>query len=91
MSPEAAVDLCREAMLTCLMLGGPLLAVGMLVGLAVSFLQALTQVQDQTVSLVPKMLAMLAALAFLLPWLLQHLVDYSTTLITNIPQVMLGG
>jgi flagellar biosynthesis protein FliQ len=91
MSPEAAVDLCREAMLTCLMLGAPLLLVGMLVGLAVSFLQALTQVQDQTVSLVPKILAMLAAIGLLLPWLLQHLVDYSTALITNIPQVMLGG
>ena len=55
------------------------------VGLAIGLLQALTQVQEQTVAFVPKLVAMLAVMAVTLPWMLTHLVDYWTELIMESP------
>ncbi len=91
MQSEVAVDLCREALMTCMIVGGPMLIVGMVVGLLISLLQALTQIQDQTVSFVPKIIAMAVAIVFCLPWMLQQIVEYSEDLIRNIPNVVLGG
>jgi len=85
MDSQAAIDLGREAMLTALMLGGPILAVGLLVGLAIGLVQALTQVQEQAVSFVPKLIAMAAALTLAMPWLLSRLVEYTQTLFSQIP------
>ena len=70
---------------------GPILAVGTLIGLLIGLAQALTQVQDQTLAFVPKLAAMAAAVLFCLPWILQHLVDYTSDLIRNIPQTISGG
>ena len=53
--------------------------------------QALTQVQDQTVSFVPKIVAMVAVLVLCLPWLVQKMVEYTEQLITSIPQTLSGG
>jgi flagellar biosynthetic protein FliQ len=91
MDPHTAVDLCHDAILTCLIIGAPVLIVGMLVGLAVGLLQALTQVQDQTVAFVPKIIAMVAALAASLPWLIQKMMEYSHGVISDIPRVISGG
>ena len=71
-----AVEAARKALLVALELSAPVLAVGMLVGLIVSVVQAATQIQDQTLSFVPKILAMATALFFLLPWLLQVMTGY---------------
>ena len=71
-----AVEAARKALLVALELSAPVLAVGMLVGLIVSVVQAATQIQDQTVSFVPKILAIATALFFLLPWLLQVATGY---------------
>lgn len=86
-----AIDLIRDAILTALILCSPVLIVGLLVGLGIGLLQALTQIQDQTVSFVPKLVAMVAALTLTLPWLLNKLMEYSTLLYTNIPQTITGG
>jgi flagellar biosynthesis protein FliQ len=91
MEAQTAIDLCREAVITSLLVGGPLLVVGMLAGLLIGLLQALTQVQDQTVSFVPKLVAMVAALVFCLPWILQQMMEYSGDLIRSIPRVLAGG
>ncbi len=91
MQPEDVVHLLREALRTGLLLGSPVLIVGMLVGLMVSLLQALTQVQDQTVAFVPKIVAMVLALAVVLPWLVTQMTAYTQELIRQIPQVVLGG
>lgn len=91
MDPQDAVTLAQQAIITALLLGAPLLLVGMAVGLLIGLAQALTQVQDQTVAFVPKIVAMVAALLFCLPWLLQKLVEYSETLIANIPRTLGGG
>ena len=56
-----------------------------------SFVQALTQINDQTVTFVPKMVAMLGVLAFTMPWLLQSLMEYTRGLFESIPASVLGG
>ena len=91
MEPQQAIDLGREAMSMALLVSAPVLLVGIGTGLLIGLLQALTQIQDQTLSFVPKILAMLTAFAIGLPWLFQRMVEYSGTLISNIPRVVLGG
>ena len=91
MNSQQAIDLGREAILTALTVGAPVLLVGVVVGLLIGLIQALTQIQDQTLSFVPKIIAMVATLAFCLPWLLQRLMDYSERVFTNIPRVITGG
>jgi flagellar biosynthetic protein FliQ len=59
--------------------------------LVIGLFQAVTQVQDQTISFVPKIVAMVGALALCLPWLVQRMVEYSQELIENIPRIVSGG
>ncbi len=75
-----AVDLGRSALFLATKLSLPLLIVGLVVGLAVSILQAATQIQEQTLSFVPKILAVVATLFILLPWFLIELIDYTEDL-----------
>ncbi|MCE9545083.1 MAG: flagellar biosynthesis protein FliQ [Planctomycetia bacterium] len=86
MSPDTAVDMAREAVMSMLLLSAPALIAGLAVGLLVGLLQSLTQIQEQTVSFVPKLVAIVATLSLTLPWLVQRLVQYSHDLIANIPQ-----
>jgi len=71
------VDLARDLLITSVMVAGPVLIVGLVVGLAVSLVQALTSVQEQTMSLVPKMLAVMVVLLLLLAPALRILSDYT--------------
>ncbi len=91
MDPQDAIDLGREAIMTALMVGAPILIVGVVIGLLIGLVQAVTQIQDQTLSFVPKIIAMVGALAVCLPWLIERMVEYSQDLITNIPTVVMGG
>jgi len=88
MNPAQAVDLGREAILVTLVISSPVLIAGMAVGLGIGLLQALTQIQEQTVAFVPKIIAMALALSLTLPWILTRLVEYSRELITNIPNAL---
>lgn len=88
MQPSDAVDLVRDAVLNAMIIGAPLLVVGMAVGLVISLLQAVTQIQDQTISAVPKILAMILALVFCLPWIADRMTEYTRTMYTNIPEVV---
>ncbi len=85
MDPQVAVDLGREALLITTIITAPILIAGVVVGLGIGLVQALTQVQEQTVAFVPKLLAMAVALGLSLPWILQQLVEYSRELVLNIP------
>jgi len=76
-SLQFVVDAGREALLTALKLAVPLLAVGLVVGLSVSILQAVTQIQEQTLAFIPKILAVVATLLFLMPWMLSTVVEYT--------------
>ena len=91
MDAQEAINLTQQAMLTALLLGAPVLLAGVLVGLVIGLAQALTQVQDQTVAFVPKIVAMVAVLILCLPWLVTKMVEYSEGLIANIPKTIVGG
>jgi flagellar biosynthetic protein FliQ len=91
MEANTAIDLTRDAIVMALILCAPVLLVGLVSGLLIGLAQALTQVQDQTVAFVPKLLAMVAALTVCLPWLLQKMLEYSELLFTNIPKTVSGG
>ncbi len=77
MDTNAAIDLCRSALVAAVIIAAPMLLVGMFAGLFVGLLQALTQIQDQTVSFVPKILAMAGVLIACTPWLLTRLVEFT--------------
>jgi flagellar biosynthetic protein FliQ len=83
MNPGTAVDLSREALTITLIVAGPIMAVGLLVGLAVSIFQAVTQLQEQTLSFVPKIVGMGVAAAFFMPWFTARLIEYTHALWGN--------
>lgn len=85
MNIQQAIDLGREALWTMLLIGSPVLVAGLIVGLAVGLFQALTQIQEQTVAFVPKIIAMLLVLSASLPWLITRMVHYTQELISGIP------
>ena len=88
MNADQAVELCRQALLLTMLLAGPVLVVAVIVGLLISILQAVTQLQDQTISFVPKIIAMMVAMLYVLPWTVSRMVEYSQTLIHNIPSLL---
>jgi flagellar biosynthetic protein FliQ len=85
MTPETVVTIGRQALELTLMLSAPLLITALAVGLIVGIFQAATQINEMTLSFIPKLLAMAAVLALTGPWMLRHLVEYSRNLIQNIP------
>ena len=85
MHPQDAVDLAREALVLATLIAAPVLVARTLIGLVVGLIQALTQIQEQTVAFVPKLIAMVLALGLSLPWVLTRLIEYSRELISNIP------
>jgi len=82
MTVEQATDLLRDAMLVTLLIIGPILAIGMAVGLIISLIQAVTQIQEQTLAFVPKIFAMAAAVVLVMPWMFQRLIEYTHHLFT---------
>lgn len=84
MEPSLFIDLSRETLVIAMKIIAPALAIGMTVGLMVSFFQTITSVQEQTLSLVPKMLAVAVTLMFMLPWVIQTLLDFATRLFANL-------
>jgi flagellar biosynthetic protein FliQ len=88
MQPHDAIDLGREAILITLTISAPVLLVGMAVGLVIGLLQALTQIQEQTVAFVPKIVLMIVGLSLSLPWLVARMLEYTRELILNIPNTL---
>lgn len=80
MDMAAALDLGREALLVSLIIAAPVLGVGVVVGLVVSLLQTITQLNDQTLALVPKIVAMVAATMLFVPWLATRLIEYAQSM-----------
>lgn len=85
MTDQAVISLAREAVLTVLLVAGPALAIGMLVGLLVSVFQATTQIQEQTLTFIPKIVAVLVSLVLFGPWMIRILVDFADRLLTSMP------
>ena len=76
MSPGLAVQLINQAMITALMVAAPLLVTALVVGVLVSLVQALTQIQEQTLTFIPKLVAVAVVLLLCMPWMVRQLVQY---------------
>ena len=87
MSHALIVDLSRDAILTALLLAAPMLVVALGIGLVVSVLQAVTQIQEQTLAFVPKLVGVAVVFLVALPWMIQLAVKYTTELFRSIPGI----
>jgi flagellar biosynthesis protein FliQ len=85
MDAGTVVALGRDMLLLTLYLSVPVMLVGMIIGLVVSVFQAMTQIQEQTLTFVPKIIGILVALLLVMPWSLQQLMDYTIRLIEEMP------
>ena len=85
MSHALVVDLARNMMFTAITIAAPMLIVALAVGLFISLIQAVTQIQEQTISFVPKLIAVGATFIVALPWILQIMVKYTTELFRSLP------
>jgi flagellar biosynthetic protein FliQ len=88
MSHQLVIDLSRQAIMTALMIAAPMLLIALGVGLVVSIIQSVTQIQEQTLSFVPKLVLVGGAFIVGLPWLMQILIRYTTELFRGIPAMV---
>lgn len=84
MTEEIILNLAREALLTVILVSGPMLGFGLLVGLAVSVFQATTQIQEQTLTFIPKIIAVLGSILFFGPWMLKVIKSFTENLFLNV-------
>ncbi|GHA84275.1 MULTISPECIES: flagellar biosynthesis protein FliQ [Halomonadaceae] len=89
MTPEMVMSMAYQGMKVTLFLAGPLLITALLIGLLVSLFQAATQINEMTLSFIPKILGVFGALVLAGPWLIQLITNFTTELFRNIP-LMLG-
>ncbi len=85
MTPESVMTLGGQAMQVTLMVAAPVLVVVLVIGLLVSIFQAATQINEQTLSFIPKLVGVVASLVIAGPWMLTTMVDYMRTVFTSIP------
>ncbi|MFW6058554.1 MAG: flagellar biosynthesis protein FliQ [Phycisphaeraceae bacterium] len=83
MGTEYAIDLVREALTLVLLIALPILAAALVIGLAVSILQAVTQVQEQTLSFVPKIIGMGVVAVLVMPWVAVRIMDFATRMFSG--------
>jgi len=88
MTPGTVMEIGRQAIEATLMVSAPILLTALAIGLLISIFQAATQLNEATLQFVPKLVAMLLALAFAGPWMLQYLIDYIRQLLGSIPQLI---
>jgi len=88
MTPDLAMTLAQEALKTALLVGAPILGLGLAAGLLVSLFQATTQINEASLQFLPKVLAALVGLAIFGPWMLTTLVDFTRSMITMLPQLV---
>lgn len=85
MSPESVMTIGRHAMEVTLMISAPILLVVLIIGLMVSIFQAATQINESTLSFIPKLVGVFAALVIAGPWMLGVMLDYMRMVLTSIP------
>lgn len=85
MSIDGVINLGTEALYMVIKLSLPILAVALIVGVAISLLQAVTQIQEMTLTFVPKIIAVFICIAVAAPWLVETMVDYTRQILINIP------
>ena len=87
MNPEFAAELIKTMMFQAVTLAAPVLVTAMVVGLAVSLFQAVTSIHEQTLTFVPKALAIVAVVVVLLPWMLRTVIEFTAAVIERMPQM----
>jgi len=90
MNQDTVINLANQGMTLAFEVAGPILLVGLVIGLVVSIFQAVTQIQEQTLSFIPKIVGMAVLIMLLGPWMLGQLISYVTNLYTSIP-TLIGG
>jgi flagellar biosynthetic protein FliQ len=88
MTPESVMDLAYQGMRVTLLMAGPLLLTALLVGLLISLFQAATQINEMTLSFIPKILAVFTVMILAGPWMIQLIVEFTRELLRNIPQMI---
>ncbi|MBU3951192.1 MAG: flagellar biosynthesis protein FliQ [Proteobacteria bacterium] len=85
MTPEFVVEFAKEAIILTIYLSMPMLGLGLVAGLIISVFQAVTQIQEMTLTFVPKMIAVFLGLLFAAPWMLEEVTSFTTRVFENIP------
>lgn len=88
MTPDMVISLAEDAVYTVIIISAPLLLIALGVGLIVSVFQAMTQIQEQTLAFIPKIVAVLLTIVLFGPWMLTTLLDYTTNLYQNLFRII---
>ncbi len=88
MNSDMAVQIGRDALFLVLLVSAPMLGLGLLVGVMVSIFQATTQIQEQTLAFIPKIIAVFVAIVIFGPWMLNLLVNYTYGILTQLPNMV---
>jgi len=84
MTLDQATDVLQQMLFLALLISAPMLVIGLVVGIVISLVQAVTQIQEQTLTFVPKITAMIVAATMLMPWIGQHLLEYTSRMFTTL-------
>ncbi len=85
MSQQFIIHLGREVFMTAVMVASPMLLAGLIVGVSISVMQTATSIQEQTLTFIPKIIAVVVSLILFMPWMMNTLLDFTVQLFTNIP------
>jgi flagellar biosynthesis protein FliQ len=88
MEPTVAIDIGKQALWITLVISGPLLLIGLVVGLFIGVIQAVTQIHEMTLAFIPKILAVVGVFLALMPWITIKMMDYTISLFNLIPTIM---
>lgn len=88
MNPLFAVDVLRQLVTTCIIIIAPILVVAMSAGLMVSLVQTVTSIQEQTLTFVPKLLAVAGVIVFAAPWMLRQLMQFTISFLERLPEMV---
>ncbi|WAA10728.1 flagellar biosynthesis protein FliQ [Fervidibacillus albus] len=84
MTAETVIQLAEQGIYTILLVAGPLLLLALVVGLIVSIFQATTQIQEQTLAFIPKIIAVLIGVVIFAPWMISRMVQYASNIFSNL-------
>ncbi len=85
MTPEFVIDFARKALEMTIMLSMPMLGFGLIIGVTVSIFQAVTSIQEMTLTFIPKILGVMLAIIIFLPWMIQIMVAFTSDILINLP------
>jgi len=85
MTPDLVIKIMLDALKVAILLAAPVLIFGLVAGLIISMLQAVTQIHEMTLAFIPKIIAVIIAIVIFFPWMLNVIVDFTRNLFTNLP------